>query len=166
MCRCAPAYTWWSEDNWWESSLSFHHVGPRNGPLAVRFGRKLLYSQSHLTSPSHFHSITLTLPTCLFSHYTLASFKLHLVCKRQRKVSHWCGACWLSWPASPGIPCLHHSTGILSTCHHTLHFYLVSREQTQVLTHAQQVLYQQDHLPGPSFNSLQSHFEVIIILLL
>lgn len=147
---------------------SLSTVCPRNRSLVVRRGSQLLYSWSHHASPSQFHSVIPALSSHLFLHLQ-ASLKIHLVFKRQRKVFHWCGACWLDWLAGQQAqgPRSHHSSAeILCRCYHTWHFYLVSGNQTQVLMLTWQILYRLDYLSGSSLNSLPSHFEVLITLTL
>lgn len=45
------AHMWGTEENLWESVLSFLHVGSKNRSRVVRLGSKRLYPLSHLSSP-------------------------------------------------------------------------------------------------------------------
>lgn len=45
MCAC-PTCMWGSEDNFWESALSFHHVNPGDQTQVFRLGVKRLHPLS------------------------------------------------------------------------------------------------------------------------
>lgn len=102
------AHMWGTEENLWESVLSFLHVGSKNRSRVFRLGSKRLYPLSHLSSPLFILNLlraNLFLPVC----HTLR-LKTQCVSKCHRKCVRKSGhTIFVSLPSPPA--CSH-----LRTC--------------------------------------------------
>lgn len=77
------AHMWGTEENLWESVLSFLHVGSKNRSRVVRLGSKRLYPLSHLSSPLFILNLlraNLFLPVC---HTLRLKTQCHSKCVRK-----------------------------------------------------------------------------------
>lgn len=71
---------WRSKDNFPESDLSFHHVGPKDGTQAVRLGVEHLCPLNHLASPQALKNLPrgLTMHTAVLAIHCLLAINVLL----------------------------------------------------------------------------------------